>query len=63
MGEKAPYPRTDQENMSNAKDTMPKLMEIDGCLGGCLVDSNSGMLLAQTPTSVVNLAIAAASNT
>ena len=49
--------------MANAKETMPKLLEIEGCLGACLVDSNSGMMLASTPSSAVNLEIAAAGNT
>jgi hypothetical protein len=31
--------------MATAKEILPKLMEIDGCLGACIVDSNSGMML------------------
>ena len=33
--------------MANAKVSLDRLMEIDGAVGCCLVDSNSGMVLAQ----------------
>lgn len=50
--------------MANAKETLPKLMEIDGCLGCCIVDSNSGMMLgAAGGGGNVNLEVAAAGNT
>jgi hypothetical protein len=43
---------------------MDKLMEIDGAVGCCLVDSNSGMMLAQAGGgSALNLEMAAAGNT
>jgi hypothetical protein len=48
----------------NAKDALSKLMEIEGILGACIVDSNSGMILGSaggTPT--LNLELAAAGNT
>jgi hypothetical protein len=50
--------------MSNPKEALPKLMEIDGCIGACIVDSNSGMMLAATGNNgLVNLEVAAAGNT
>ncbi|MBX7098134.1 MAG: hypothetical protein K1X89_10505 [Myxococcaceae bacterium] len=50
--------------MANAKETMPKLMEIDGCVGACIVDSNSGMMLAASGGGAgMNLEVAAAGNT
>jgi predicted regulator of Ras-like GTPase activity (Roadblock/LC7/MglB family) len=49
--------------MANAKETLPKLMEIDGCVGTCIVDSNSGMMLGAAGGGPVNLEIAAAGNT
>jgi hypothetical protein len=49
--------------MANAKESLPKLLEIDGCLGACIVDSNSGMTLGSTGGSVVDLEVAAAGNT
>jgi hypothetical protein len=49
--------------MATAKETLPKLLEIDGCLGACIVDSNSGMMLGAVGGGSVNLEIAAAGNT
>ena len=50
--------------MANAKESLPKLMEIDGCIGCCIVDSNSGMMLgSEGGGGVVNLEVAAAGNT
>jgi predicted regulator of Ras-like GTPase activity (Roadblock/LC7/MglB family) len=49
--------------MATAKEILPKLMEIDGCLGACIVDSNSGMMLGAVGGGNVNLEIAAAGNT
>jgi len=50
--------------MANAKETLPKLMEIDGCVGCCIVDSNSGMMLgAEGGAGMINLEVAAAGNT
>ena len=48
--------------MANAKGSLPKLLEIDGCLGACIVDSNSGMTLGSTGSGV-DLEVAAAGNT
>jgi hypothetical protein len=41
---------------------MDRLMEIDGAVGCCLADSNSGMVLAQAGGGL-NLEVAAAGNT
>lgn len=49
--------------MANAKECMDRLMQIDGAVGSCIVDSNSGMVLAQAGGGPVNLEVAAAGNT
>jgi hypothetical protein len=50
--------------MANVKDALAKIMEIDGCLGTCIVDSNSGMMLgAAGGGGALNLEVAAAGNT
>jgi hypothetical protein len=49
--------------MANAKETLPKLMDIDGCIGCCIVDSNSGMMLGASGGGSLSLEIAAAGNT
>lgn len=49
--------------MANAKDTLPKLLEIEGCIGACIVDSNSGMMLGATGGGPISLEVAAAGNT
>jgi hypothetical protein len=49
--------------MANAKETLPKLLEIDGCLGACIVDSNSGMTLGAVGGAGLDLEAAAAGNT
>ena len=49
--------------MASAKETLPKLLEIEGCVGACIVDSNSGMTLAATASHIVDLEVAAAGNT
>jgi hypothetical protein len=38
-------------------------MEIDGCIGCCIVDSNSGMMLGASGGGAMNLEVAAAGNT
>jgi hypothetical protein len=49
--------------MANAKESLPKLLEIEGCVGACIVDSNSGMTLGSTGGGAVDLEVAAAGNT
>jgi hypothetical protein len=49
--------------MANAKESLPKLLDIEGCLGACIVDSNSGMTLAATGAASLDLEVAAAGNT
>jgi hypothetical protein len=48
----------------NAKEALSSLMELDGIIGACVVDSNSGMVLGSAGGSpTFNLEIAAAGNT
>jgi len=49
--------------MATAKEILPKLMEIDGCIGCCIVDSNSGMMLGASGGGAISLEVAAAGNT
>jgi hypothetical protein len=49
--------------MANAKETLPKLMEMDGCIGACIVDSTSGMSLGAIGGNGIDLEAAAAGNT
>jgi hypothetical protein len=49
--------------MANAKESLPKLLEIDGCVGACIVDSNSGMMLGALGGNGLDLEVAAAGNT
>ena len=51
------------ETRMNIKDSLTKLNTLDGFIGACLVDSESGMLLGQEGGGAVNLEIAAAGNT
>ena len=48
--------------MATARETIPKLLEIEGCTAASIVDSNSGMTLASAGTGV-DLEVAAAGNT
>jgi hypothetical protein len=50
--------------MANAKEALAKLMEIEGIIGACIVDSNSGMMLGSAGGGgILNLELAAAGNT
>ena len=49
--------------MANVKETLPKLLEIDGCIGCSIVDSNSGMMLGAAGGGPISLEVAAAGNT
>jgi hypothetical protein len=50
--------------MANAKEALAKLMEIEGIIGACIVDSNSGMMLGSAGGGgTLNLELAAAGNT
>src|SRR3954464_12559818 len=50
--------------MATAKEALAKLTELDGFIGACIVDSNSGMMLGSVGGSgVLNLELASAGNT
>ena len=50
--------------MSNIKEALAKIMQMDGAIGTCIVDSNSGMMLgAEGSSNTINLEVAAAGNT
>jgi len=49
--------------MANAKESLPKLLDIEGCIGACIVDSNSGMTLGSIGGNGIDLEAAAAGNT
>jgi hypothetical protein len=49
--------------MSNLKESLEKLSAIDGFVGACVVDANSGMMLGAHGGGPVNLEVAAAGNT
>lgn len=49
--------------MSNIKESLAKIMQLDGALGACVVDSNSGMMLGADGNGPINLEVAAAGNT
>lgn len=49
--------------MASTKETLPKLLEIDGCIGACIVDSTSGMSLGAIGGAGIDLEAAAAGNT
>ncbi|MCB1552794.1 MAG: hypothetical protein KDJ14_03210 [Xanthomonadales bacterium] len=48
--------------MANIKDSLGKLLEVDGAMCAAVVDSNSGMMLGSAGTGV-DLEVAAAGNT
>lgn len=48
----------------NIKEALSKIMQLDGAMGTCVVDSNSGMMLGSDGgAGQLNLEIAAAGNT
>ena len=49
--------------MANVKESLTRILEIDGAIGACVVDSNSGMMLGSEGGAGVNLEVAAAGNT
>ncbi len=50
--------------MSNIKESLARVMQLDGAVGACIVDSNSGMMLgSEGHGGPINLEIAAAGNT
>jgi hypothetical protein len=50
--------------VSNIKESLAKIMQLDGAVGTCVVDSNSGMMLGSDGGGgAVNLEVAAAGNT
>lgn len=50
--------------MANAKEALGKLAELEGFIGACIVDSNSGMMLGSIGSGgELNLELAAAGNT
>lgn len=49
--------------MASAKETLPRLLEIEGCIGACVVDSSSGMSLGAVGGEGMDLETAAAGNT
>ena len=50
--------------MANANEALAKLMEVDGVIGACIVDSNSGMMLGSAGGgTLLNLEVACAGNT
>ena len=49
--------------MANAKEALQKMLEIEGCIAACIVDSNSGMMLGSVGGHTMDLEIAAAGNT
>jgi hypothetical protein len=50
--------------VTNIKEALARIMQLDGAIGTCVVDSNSGMMLgSEGNTSLINLEVAAAGNT
>ncbi len=47
--------------MATAKEALAKLMDLEGAIGACIVDSNSGMMLGSIGGGTgINLELAAA---
>jgi hypothetical protein len=50
--------------MANVKDSLDKIMQCEGALGACVVDSSSGMMLGSIGGgAALNVEVAAAGNT
>ena len=49
--------------MGNVRESLAKLVEVDGFIAACLVDSESGMMLGSEGGANFNLEVAAAGNT
>lgn len=49
--------------MASVKESLTQVMQLDGAVGACIVDSTSGMMLGAEGGGGVNLEIAAAGNT
>lgn len=50
--------------MATMNESLSRVMELDGCVGACIVDSNSGMMLGTIGGGAAfNLEVAAAGNT
>lgn len=50
--------------MANVKDSLEKVMQCDGAVGACVVDSSSGMMLGSIGGgAALNIEVAAAGNT
>ncbi len=48
----------------NIKEALSRIMQLEGAIGTCIVDSNSGMMLGSDgSSSLINLEVAAAGNT
>jgi CheY-like chemotaxis protein len=59
-----PHPVIEDRNMATAKESLAKLDNLDGFIGAALVDSESGMLLAQEGGNPqFNIEVAGAANT
>jgi len=49
--------------VANVKESLTKMCSLDGFVGACIVDSNSGMMLGAEGGGSMNLEVAAAGNT
>jgi hypothetical protein len=53
-----------EAQVANIKEALARIMQLDGAIGTCVVDSNSGMMLgSEGGSGSVNLEVAAAGNT